>query len=92
MLPEILTVLFKHRVNLIIYPLREMFQFFRCQWYQGIALRVHNAGQRQIHQQHAKGNRQQQQRLKPFFHRKVDQHTGNADHDQVFPAARLKIK
>ena len=41
-----------------------------------------------IGEQHAEGDAHQQQRLELLADAQVEQHAGQGDHDQVFPAAR----
>ena len=48
---------------------------------------VHEAAQRQVGQQHAKGNGQKQQRLKALDDGKVEQHEGDEDHHVLLPVA-----
>ena len=79
-------------IHLIVYALIEMLELLRRERNQGILLRIHDTRQGQVHQQHAEGDRQQQQRFELLFDRQINQHAGDADHDQVFPAAVLKVE
>ena len=48
---------------------------------------VHNARQRQVRQQHAEGNRHQQQRLKLLDNGQIEQHERDEDHHRALPVA-----
>lgn len=51
---------------------------------------VHKAGLRQVCQKHTESYGQQQKRLKFLFNGKVEQNTGNDEHDNLTPCQRSK--
>ena len=79
------------RIVLCEYALIGLGQFLRGHRHQRIHLGIHDAGEGQIDEEHAERDGQQQQGLEALLDREIDQHTGDADHNQVFPAAVFKI-